>query len=55
MQVTTSSLEQVAKIGLNINVAKTKIMTIGNWTTTNKIQVGGEEPEECQEFCYGKL
>jgi hypothetical protein len=53
MQAITSSLEQEAKkIGLNINIAKTKIMTIGNWTTTNKIQVGGEELEECQEFCY---
>jgi hypothetical protein len=53
MQTLTSSLEEVAKkFGLVINVVKTKIMTVGNWTSTVKIKVGSQEVEECQEFCY---
>jgi len=33
----TSALEEEAKkFGLVINVAKTKIMTVGNWKTTGK-------------------
>ena len=53
MQTMTSALgSEAAKIGLVINVAKTKIMCIGNWTTTGKITIGTEEVEECREFCY---
>jgi len=53
MQTMTSVLEEEAKkFGLVINVAKTKIMTIGNWKTTGEIKVGSKEIEECHEFCY---
>ena len=53
MQSLMSALrEEATKIGLVINVAKTKIMRIGNWTTTGKILIGPEEVEECGEFCY---
>jgi len=51
MQSLTSALrEEATKIGLVINV--TKIMCIGNSTTTRKIMIGPEEVEECGEFCY---
>ena len=33
-------------------MAKTKVMHIGNWTTTGKVMIGPEEVEECGEFCY---
>jgi len=32
-------------------VAKTKIMTVGNWKTTGKIKVGSKEIDECHKFC----
>jgi len=53
MQTMTPVLEEEAKkFGLVINVAKTKIMTVGNWKTTGKIEVESKEIEECHEFCY---
>jgi len=37
MQAMTSSLEnEEKKVGLNMNVAKTKIMTVGNRSSSNK-------------------
>jgi len=27
-------------------------MTVGNWKTTGKIEVGSKEIKECHEFCY---
>jgi len=48
MQTMTSALEEEAKkFGLGIYVAKTKIMTVGNWKTTGKIKVGSKEIDEC--------
>jgi len=35
-----------------MNVAKTKIMTVGNWSTSAKIKVGSEVLQDCEEFCY---
>jgi len=53
MQTTTSALKEKAKkFGLVINVAKTKVMTVGIWKSTGKIKVGSKEIEECHEFCY---
>jgi len=53
MQTMTSALEEEAKkFGLFINVAKTKIMTVGNWKTTGTIKVGSKEIAEYHEFCY---
>jgi len=53
MQTMTSSLEKEAKkVGLIMNVAKTKIMTVGNWSESAKITVENEVLQECEEFCY---
>jgi len=53
MQATTSSLEDEAKkVGLMINVPKTKVMTVGNWSTSAKIKVGSEVLQDFEEFCY---
>jgi len=53
MQTMTSSLhEEALKVGLIVNVAKTKIMRVGDWTSAMGIKVGQEELEECDEFCY---
>ena len=53
MQAMTSSLhEEAMKVGLIVNVAKTKIMKVGDWTSTVGIKVGQEELMECEEFCY---
>jgi len=52
-QAITSSLhEEALKVGLIVNVAKTKIMRVGDWTSAMGIKVGQEELEECDEFCY---
>ena len=52
MQTMTSSLhEEALKVGLIVNVAKTKIMKVGDWTSAMGIKVGREELEECDEFC----
>ena len=53
MQTITSSLKnEDKKVGLVIYVAKTKIMSMGNWVLSAKIHVGTEKLEECVEFCY---
>jgi len=53
MQTTTSALEEEAKkFELVINVAKTKVMTVGNWKLTGKIKIGSKEIEECHELSY---
>jgi hypothetical protein len=53
MKDLTKSLEGEAKeVGLNINVTKTKVMTIGTWSTTEKIKVDIEDLDECEKFCY---
>jgi len=51
----TSSLhEEAMKVGLIVNVEKTKIMKVGDWTSAVgiRIRVGQEELKECEEFCY---
>jgi len=51
MQTSTSALENEAKkVGLVINVSKTKVMLIDKWVSSAKIHVGTEELEECDEF-----
>lgn len=53
MQAMTQSLEVVAgKVGLVINTTKTKIMTVGKWNSTEKITIGADEVDACEEFCY---
>jgi hypothetical protein len=39
-------------VRLVINVAKTKIMKIGNWMSSELFRVGTEELQECDELCY---
>jgi len=52
MQAMTSLLEDEAKkVGLMLNVAKTKIMTVGNWSASAKIKVGIEGLQDCEDFC----
>jgi len=52
MQTPTSALEEVNKFKLVSNVAKAKVMTVGDWKSTGTINVGLMEIEECHEFCY---
>jgi len=47
MQAMTSKLETSKKVGLQINVAKTKFMSIGYWTNQSSILVDSEQVEEC--------
>ena len=52
MKDTTAKLAvEAKKIGLQINVAKTKIMKVGNWTD-DEIQISTEVVETCHQFCY---
>ena len=53
MKDTTAKLaEEAKKVGLQINVAKTKIMKVGNWTDDERIQIGTEVVQTCDQFCY---
>ena len=53
MEGTTLKLaEEARKVGLQINVAKTKIMKIGTWSADEQIQIGTEVVETCDQFCY---
>ncbi len=46
----TRSLEVVAgKVGLVINTTNTKIMAVGKWNSTEKITIGADEIDACEE------
>ena len=52
IQEKTPSMErEAAKLGLKINIRKTKIMTINN-RMNDRVKVTGEELEEVKQFCY---
>ena len=53
MKDTTAKLAvECKKVGLQINVAQTKLMEVGNWTGDEQIQIGTEVVQTCDQFCY---
>jgi len=53
LQALTTSLEDAAaKVGLRININKSKTMQIGVGRQTTQIRVGGQPLEEVPQFTY---